>query len=208
MYRAVAHRPHVRWMDNFSKFIARQVPTTGNDIYSSCLWTGVAVFECDPADDHLYDMRLKHLPDGGVLPAMPDNLLMHSHRIVAGLKLIVANARNYYHRSLVKKYDVRSIPLKVNTKVFPAMADTVEHRRNTTGIVYPMKLIDHNIGSNQGLITCLRQLMEELGMHNDTCTDYEILNVDENIYWRTMKVSCIYLCCSLCFFLKNFSGRF
>ena len=187
-------------MDNFSKFIARQVPTTDNGIFSSCLWTGVAVFECDPADDHLYNMQIKHLPNGEVLPAMPDNLLQFRNQITNGLKLIVGNCRRYYDKSLVKKYDVRCIPLKVNTKIFPEMASTVEHKRNTTGIVYPAKLIDHNIGSNQGLVTLLRQLMVELGMDTDTCTDYEILNVDENIYWRTMKVSSIYLCFSALFF--------
>jgi len=188
IYRAVQQRPHVRWMDNFSKFIARQVPTTGNGIFSSCLWTGVAVFECDPNQDNMFDMQIKHRPDGGLLPAMPDTLFKHTHRIVAGLKLILEDSRNYFDQSLVLKYDVRSIPLKVNTKLFPEMADTVEDKRNTTAIVYPVQLIDNNIGSNQGLVTLLRQLMEQLGMHDNTCTHYEILNVDENIYWRTMKV--------------------
>jgi hypothetical protein len=186
-------------MDNFSKFIARQVPTTDKGIFSSCLWTGVAVIECDPDDDHKYDMQIKHKPDGAVLPAMPDKLLQHSDRIVNGVTLILGNCRNYYDKSLVKKYDVRCIPLKVNTKIFTDMADIVEHKRNTTGIVYPAKLIEHNIGSNHGLVTLLRQLMVELGMDNDTCTNYEVLNVDENIYWRTMKVSYIYMGCFVLF---------
>jgi hypothetical protein len=190
-------------MDNFSKFLAREVPTTGNDIYSTCLWTGVAVFAAVDRHNQALNMHIKHLPDGGVHPAMPKNLFTHSHRVVAGLKMILAVSREYYDKSLVLKYDVRSIPLKVNTKVFPRMAATVEHKRNTTAIVYPVKLIDQNIGSNQGLVTLLRQLMVEQGMHDGSCTHYEILNVDENIYWRTMKVSCIYLFSPFCFFSKS-----
>ena len=38
------------WMDNFSKTLARQCPSLAKGVYSSCLWTGVAVFS-DPELD-------------------------------------------------------------------------------------------------------------------------------------------------------------
>jgi hypothetical protein len=201
--RAVQKRPHVTWVDNFSKFMARQVPTVAKGIFSSCLWAGEAAFECDPNQDAAFDMQIKILPNRKVKPAMPDDLLTHKDRIVNGLKHVLTNSRNYYDRSLVLKYDVRSIPLKVNTKVFPEMKSKVEDKRNTTAIVYPVRLIDHNIGGNQGLVTILRQKMERQGMHDGTCTHYEILNVDENIYWRTLKVSCSFCCLFYLFLLKS-----
>ena len=33
------------WWDNFSKFMARQIPTIKKDIFSSCLWTGVLIVQ-------------------------------------------------------------------------------------------------------------------------------------------------------------------
>jgi hypothetical protein len=52
-----------------------------------------------------------------------------------------------------------------------------------------MELIKINIGSNEGLLTIMRQLYDDHGMSSDdTCPDYKIINVDENIYWRIIKV--------------------
>ena len=178
------------WVDNFSKFIARQVPTTGKGIFSSCLWTGVAVFECD---NQQLDLSIKRSPNGTVRPAMPNDLLANRRSVVDGIKQVLRGSRNYYDVSLVQKYDVRCIPLKVNTKIHTNVAHIVDHVKNTTQIVHPVELIEHNIGSNQGLVTILRQLYEDRGMDNDTCDKYHILNVDENIYWRTLKVQVCFI---------------
>ena len=162
------------------------MPTTGKDVFSSCLWTGCAAFSTDNTQ---LDMSIKYSPNGQIVPAMPDDLLVGRDTVVEGIRYTLRNCRKYYERSEVKRYDVRNIPLKIDTKKFPHLAHIVDHDKNTTKIVHPVKLIELNIGSNHGLISILRQMYEAEGMHNRTCARYHVLNVDENIYWRTMKVT-------------------
>ena len=183
--RLVKEGPHVTWVDNFSKFMARSVPTVAKGIFSSCLWTGEAVFECT---NKSLDMAIKLDQRGEVIPAMPNNVLGNQQRVTEGIQYVLSSCRSYYDVSLVKKYDVRNIPLKIDTKRYPNMKRVIEHKQNSTQNVHPVRLIDHNIGSNDGLISVVRGFYEAEGMNNDTCTKYKVLNVDENIYWRTLKV--------------------
>ena len=58
----------------------------------------------------------------------------------------------------------------------------------TMGQCFPFKMMQENIGSNRGLIVIMRELYEHYGMHSGTCSKYACLNVDENIFWRILKV--------------------
>ena len=49
-------------------------------------------------------------------------------------------------------------------------------------------LVKENIGSNRGLIAVIRELYVEYGMGSEDCTRYLTLNLDENIFWRVLKV--------------------
>ena len=196
IHRSVLQRPHVLWADNFSKFIAHSIPTTTKDVFASCLWTGMAAFS---TDNEQLDMSIKYSVDGSIVPAMPNDPLVGRNTVVKGIRYILESSRNYFDQSLVKKFDVRCIPLKINSKLFPNLAYLVDNARNTTQIVHPVKLLEINIGSNHGLLTILRQIYEEEGMHTDTCANYKILNTDENIYWRTMKVKSLFELL-ICFF--------
>ena len=57
----------VVWIDNFSKNMARQIPRLGKDVFTSMMWTGLAL--------KLYDgpelSRGLVEDDGQVVPAMP-----------------------------------------------------------------------------------------------------------------------------------------
>jgi hypothetical protein len=95
----------------------------------------------------------------------------------------------------VVRYDVRNIPLKIDTKRFPDMKRTVDSYGFDN--VRPVDLLDINIGSNRGLIAIIRGLYEERKMGlEDQCDRYTTLNVDENIFWRVLKVPCphVFLC--------------
>lgn len=154
------------------------------DVYNTCLWTGMAAFKCT----HTYNMNITRRENGTIVPAMPDNILSTQSDVTAAITYILQNQRQYYDNSTVRQYDVRNIPPKIDVRNNPNLMDIVEAKHNSTHTVHPVKLLDHNIGSNAGLISVLRQIYEHNNMHIDKCDKYMLLNVDENIYWRILKV--------------------
>lgn len=182
------------WVDNFSKTLARQCPSMAKGVYSACLWTGMAVFS-DPRHAGLDD-RVK-MVNGRAVPAMPDNITQFRQQVLAGLKFVLDEGRNYLRRSLVHKFRVNNIPLKILDA-----ADRAHHQHtdahHSMRIVHPLKLLDKNIGSNPGLVSILKEdIHDEHGMGTDECKTYVNLNVDENIFWRILKVSALSCVCAL-----------
>ena len=113
---------------------------------------------------------------------------------------IYNEGREYYYKSLVKRYDIVNVPLKVDTKRFPALAETLNSVKNTTKHINPYKLIKHNIGSNLGLATIMRDYQDDKKMSlNGTVLNYSTINTDENIFYRGMKV-CV---CCWCLFMDG-----
>ena len=177
------------WIDNFSKTLARQCPSMSKGVYSSCLWTGMAVFS---DDRHAGLDGTVQMADGRPVPAMPDNIVQHSELVMAGLKFVHSEGRDYLHRSLVHKYGVNNIPLKIidGADQQHQHSDVAHSMR----IVHPMKLLDKNIGSNPGLVSILKEdIYDKYGMGTDDCETYVNINVDENIFWRILKVPCVVL---------------
>ena len=193
----------VQWWDNFSKFQARQVPTIKKDIFASCLWTGVTVNEYTGPD---VDVSVRRDSNGEVIPAMPSNLFAHQDMMLQGIREIYDEGRTYYNKSLVKRYDIVNVPLKVDTKKFPNLANSMNSVKNTTKHINPFKLIKHNIGSNLGLVTIMREYQEDNKMHlNDFVENYSTVNTDENIFYRGLKVLGCFCIFSL-FVLLTFSA--
>lgn len=181
-------KPHITWLDNFSKFVSRSIPTLDQGLYSSCLWTGEAVFHCDDLDENISD-AIKFNAMGEVVPAMPDELLSDSvkHSVQNALQYVHSQGRHFFEDSLVNRYNINNVPLKIDTVRYPEMKQ-IEDKKNSTYIVNAKRLINHNIGSNLGLINIIRNLYMEKQMHNDTCERYHYYNMDENIFWRVLKV--------------------
>jgi hypothetical protein len=195
--RDVQSRPHFKWVDNFSHFMSRSVPTMAANAYSSCLWSGTCDFEC--LVPGLSDAVVVNPQTGVLVPAMPTRLLQHMPSVMVALQYIKDEGWSYYDKSLVKKYDVRNIPLKINTKAYPELATTINSYRLRN--VHPTKLDEINIGSNRGLICILKQLHDEHKMGAQTGSSrYVSLNVDENIFWRVLKVhQCVVVFMLPCF---------
>jgi hypothetical protein len=124
---------------------------------------------------------------------MPSDLFAHQALVLQAIDEIYNEGKEYYDKSLVKRYDVVNVPLKVDTKRFPGLAATLNSAKNTTKHINPYKLIKHNIGSNLGLATILREYQDDKKMSlNGTVLNYSTINTDENIFYRGMKV-CV--CC-------------
>jgi hypothetical protein len=192
-------RPHFLWIDNFSKFLRKANPTAAKDVYATCNWTGVAAFET--SDPRIHD-RIVHDDDVEAIPAMPDNILDHNLAVRNNIKMVMREDRNYLARSAVQRFNVHNVPPKIDTKVHTQLRDRIESRTNTMDSVHPVKLIDINIGSNAGLCAIVRQLYDEYAMDTpDECERYLNLNVDENIYWRILKVH--FFCLRMLGFCKH-----
>ena len=178
---------HVLWVDNFSKVFRKSIPAASSGTYNSCLWTGYAAFV---VHDPTVKTTLVATPSGRILPGMPLDPCVTANvtQVNDGLTYEHADMRTYYDRSTVKEYDVRNVPPKIDTKRYVHMKGIIEDPKNTTQHVHPLKLFKKNIGSNEGLIAVLSDIASTYGMVDNSCSDYVILNVDENIYWRVMKV--------------------
>lgn len=153
-------------------------------VFSTCLWTGVSLFAC--TDPGVSDRVVLDQNDR-VVPAMPNNILLYQEAVYQALQFFANKGYRQYDNSLVVRYDVRNIPLKIDTKRFPNMKSTVDSYSFDN--VRPVDLLDINIGSNRGLIAIIRGLFDERKMGlEDQCQRYTTLNVDENIFWRVLKV--------------------
>ena len=182
-----------QWWDNFSKFMARQVPTIKKDIFASCLWTGVTVNEYIGPP---INVSVQLDATGEVVPAMPSDLFAHQALLLQGINETYNEGKEYLNNSLVKRYDVVNVPLKVDTKRFPDLAATMNSTKNTTNHINPYKLIKHNSGSNLGLATIMREYQDDMKMTlHGAVTNYSTINTDENIFYRGMKV---YICWCSC----------
>jgi len=183
--------PHIQWWDNFSKFFANNVPTLKKDIFSSCLWTGVTVNEYSgpPVSiEVVYDAE-----SGNVVPAMPSNILDYKNEVNNSITQYYRSDCSFFLESMVYIYSIHSIPLTIDVKKFPEMKDQITSDKNSTKYIHPSNLVKQNIGSNRGLLSILRKFQEDHKMQYDNvCDNYQTLNVDENIYFRILKVYSCY----------------
>ena len=180
------------WVDNFSKFISRSIPTADKGIFSQCLWTGVSIFTLpgDGSNDGVSD-DVKFDVNGRVVPAMPADLLQHRDDVTAAVHHVLTLGTNYLDVAAVSRYDVRNVPLKVDTNIFPDVADDVNSYKISN--VKSVDLIEDNIGSNRGLITIMDKICSQRDIHGERqCLQYTTFNVDENIFWRILKVISIH----------------
>ena len=167
------------------------IPTIAKDIFSSCLWTGVSVFTTE-LQEGVDKIRLDQ--DGVLIPAMPHDLFKDVNAVISTVQLLNMSSRGYYDQSMVKQYDISSVPPKVDIKKFTEFKDVYESKPHSLRNVKPKELIELNIGSNAGLLVILKRLYDNHQMNTDECERYITLNVDENIYYRILKVKYIYIC--------------
>ena len=190
-YSEAQKRPHFIWVDNFSKFISRSIPTADRGVFSQCLWTGVSIFTLPEGTNDDISDGVKFDMNGNIIPAMPTDILQYRDDVVAAVHHVLTLGTQYLDIAAVTKYDVRNVPLKVDTNRFPNVADDVNSYKMNN--VKSVDLIEDNIGSNRGLISIIDSICQQRNIHGDgQCAQYTTFNVDENIFWRILKVLSTY----------------
>jgi hypothetical protein len=190
VYRLIAKGPHTIWLDNFSKIRALQIPSLEVGSWQNCAWTGKALRRC-PNPDITMDLVLDDA--GQVIPAMPANPFARTEQLVTLFKKITQTegCMHVYDKSMVFNAKIRTVPLKPKAKYM----QSEKHRRaiiegsDKLCTMYPVGIISDNIGSNVGLLRILRMHFEEQNQHlPNGAAVYQALNVDTNIFDRTLKV--------------------
>lgn len=175
---------HALWYDNFSKIYSVKTPSLMSGSWKDCLWTGVAIHRYEGKD---VDMNVRY-ERGAIVAAVPNLIGGTAVKVFSAINQSVQYDGEYLERSLVSTYRVSCVPLK------PIGKDEDEKKRlrqSRDGMrnLLPQGLIRENIGSNFGLMRILRAFYEDRQMHiPGECQRYYVLNLDINIFNRTLKV--------------------
>ena len=152
------------------------------------LWTGVAVFSDSKCNSIDHSVRTDDL--NTIIPAMPPTICANRSEVLQGLRFVHDKGKQFLPDSLVHKFGVNTVPLQITD---PEDMQQNQHSQqdHSMHMVFPYKMINKNIGSNVGLVSILRRDFYDVnGMDSDDCKNYVCWNVDENIFWRTLKVHC------------------
>jgi hypothetical protein len=181
--RELKDQPNVIWMDNFSKLYATGIQKVESGAYRDCLWSGMGIrkYQGSPVDIQVRD---------GV-DAMPDELFSEEavDSLTEMLKVCDKEFWGRYEVSLVKKYEVRNVPLKPDIdKVEPRYREVLQESRDGMKSFYPMKIIPLNIGSNPGLVQVAMSTWDD-HRYCHRMFNYQYITADSNIFWRLCRVS-------------------
>lgn len=188
-YSEVRAGPHTLWIDNFSKNSGYQIPDLAKGVFASSLWTGSALKQYP----HNIDLRPKLNDDGDMIPIMPDDPFVHALRLQRVFNTYIKQPQNPMMRhatSMVAKWQVNNVPLKPKVlKVPDKYKEAVTNSYDSLKDFYPEKIVEHNIGSNEGLSAVMRQVYDESVTDVDPQERrYRIINADCNIFDRCIKV--------------------
>ena len=182
----------VVWIDNFSKNVARQRPTVSKGVFTSMMWTGIAV--------KLYDgpalSRDLVYVNGDLLTAMPPAHAPLEAAFVAtalaAMPFEEGRPPMRFRDSLVNRYQVCSIPPKVEVdkEESPILQQRLSVSRDGLHRTLPLDIWKHNIGSNTGLIDVIQEYVTTTELHDGS--QYHVWLVDVNIYSRVYKVCCLF----------------
>ena len=199
LFREVRGGAHVLNFDNYAHTIAAYVPSIDDGAFHNCSWAGVTLRKLDGVDLSLRRPQ-SNLPQQ-TLAAMPDSLYADSLFSALGNELasVDSESSNYLKGSLVYRYKVNSYPPK------PSLADIVDgdlpeeefeelaevlsgEALDGMAEVYPADILDHSVGSNDGLMDLVLKFMKGKHTGPAPCTDYSVWLTDINIYHRINKV--------------------
>ena len=169
-----------------------------------CMWTGIAVRPYKGAVE--VSMKVKRR-NNEVVPAMPKLADLWTDMDAITDVIILATASEIPNStsqqipaemldtSLYVQWGADRVPLKPNKNVVPLKYKAaVESSPDTLENFHPKGLIEHNVGSNEGLARVIRHLYDEHKMWTVLGSpNYVALNVDINIFYRTMKVLLAFL---------------
>jgi hypothetical protein len=185
-------------MDNFSKLYGAGMQGIANQSFAQCLWTGVAIRPVAEGVD--VDLTLDAQVEGNV---MPDGLFKvmnenrHYKRLVVAMygktgEEIDDRKLELMKASWCEKYNVCRVPLKPDLGTFGEDSKLEDKMRlSLEGMINfrPIGINEQNIGSNRGLLTLMRQRVDE---HDKRVLSgisrLDVFNSDPNIFYRNLKV--------------------
>ena len=184
----VATRPHVVWLDNFSKIYGRQMPNIDIGAWADCLWTGEA-FRAYTGTVPV-SMSIMY-NEGDIVPAMPDDLFDKESEFKACWEGALADL-TYRAKSKLVKWSIRTVPIKPDATLAVEKIrwrNALKSDCSSLKTLYPHRIIRKNIGSNKGLAEIMRDHYTSNGQDVEgKCDKYSAFIVDENIYMRILKV--------------------
>jgi hypothetical protein len=192
LVREVKQQPKVDWIDNFAKIFQVGLPNQKKGMLRDCAWTGAAMKVY--SGDKPISMELLYT-EGKVIPAMPDDLWECQPELMVMVHEIEAESRNYLSGSLVKRYDVTSVPLcvELDKDIFPEEHRIAQLKRDGVRDFYPDRIIKENSSANIGLLRMIRERYDSMGMADASATSYSVLNTDIAIFSRCIKVNVRFL---------------
>ena len=192
---------HCLWVDNFSKMYKIALPDITTGTYTNANNTGIALIPFK-----LPDISMKTLKDqdGAVVPCLPklSQLKQYMKDVIDMILNTQQEDKDALSASLVGRYDVNTIPLKL---IIKDRSDPLRRKARAAmakqNQLIPLEIRPYNIGSTQGLCQFWKEYFDEhvSVRHNEDV--YRMCVCDSNIYWRTMKVKvdelfwCLILLC-------------
>jgi hypothetical protein len=188
-FSTIRSRPHVMWVDNFSKIYRVNHHTEDAGAYRDALWTGEAIHVYNGAQP--IDISISRDEHNNVIPIMPDNMFDKRTHLLYACSKVDALGHMLYNNSLVKHYKVNNVPLKpvIPRASDPALFDHLAKREDGLGEFIPTQLHKMNPGSDTGLHAYMRlaydQWNQRQGRH------YMMYKADCNIFSRWCKVNTV-----------------
>lgn len=194
LVRKLESKPQLIWLDKFSKLYNTSRPGLSGGARSDCLWTGVALVQHEGLPN--LSMDVVHLDDGSVMSAMPPRICTSYFNEHVKSLLITVDASSWYHldSSIVSQYSVNNVPCKPVPDMIrePGLHALLSKSPDGLQNWYPKQMLSRNIGTNNGLLKILRDIVVDLEV--DETPKYRVILADINIFWRGLKVHVHHLC--------------
>jgi hypothetical protein len=162
--------------------------TFSKDTFTQFNWTGVALRPYH--GQNVANLKIEYDLHGFV-HAMPKDLLGTQDIVCQELMTIVNEGQFYLDKSLVHKFKVNCVPLKleVEEKKHPKWLKTLSSHADGLIHLLPKEILDIPIGTNIPLVKFIHELCGPGASVPVTDSSvYQIINTDMNIYQRIKKV--------------------
>ena len=164
--------PHCVWVDNYYKYFRTSYPKASTGLRKDCAWTVSARVS---VPFHLNDNFVLDIIRREGMPAMPPDQFADDYvkeLITAYSKFESIRVNELVYDTSLSK-DIKRLPLK------PEGNDPKLEQA-----FFPRGISQHNIASNEGLVSVLAELRNE---YKDNM-NYLVILADVNIHKRIMKV--------------------
>ncbi len=190
--RVMAEGAHVIWYDNFTKYkySLRQIPDMEEGSVKSQLWTGRAF----RASRVQVDMSVRRDQRGCVIPAMPDDPLIHLVDVSIACRTHSPTTRadmQLHETCLLSRWQVYNVPLCPHPDKVVKQRHARAIRNHSDGLdnLHPDTILPVNITANKHFLRLMREHYEGNRQHlDDVCPVYSVFATDIDIANKQLRV--------------------